>query len=83
METEIDFMFSFVWSNVSKSHFKIFNVFSNRNGAILGLIFLKHNIFKNILKSQHLPDCMNSLPGFLKIFDDLHLVLDAYPVFKL
>lgn len=27
-------------------------------------------------------DFMNSLPGFLKIFNDLHLVLDAYPVFK-
>ena len=40
-------------------------------------------IFKNILKIPHLPDFMNSLPGFLKIFNDLHLVLDAYPVFKL
>lgn len=28
-------------------------------------------------------DCMNSLPGFLKIFSDLHLVLDTYPGFKL
>lgn len=27
-------------------------------------------------------DWMNSLPGFLKIFSDLHLVFDAYPVFK-
>lgn len=27
-------------------------------------------------------DCMNSLLGFLKIFSDLHLVLDTYPVFK-
>lgn len=28
-------------------------------------------------------DCMNSLPGFLKIFSDLDLVFDAYPNLKL
>lgn len=46
--------------------------------------FLSIRSFKmHILKIPHLPDCMNSLPGFLKIFSNLHLVLDAYPVFKL